>query len=82
MWNWFNCYLSGRHEFGVSCEPGAIFLRCSHCGRRSPGWSVDTKTHNKPVMPPRIVRGAAIAAINQTASVQRRALPFSGVVAG
>jgi len=35
MWNWFNCYLSGRHEFGVSCEPGAIFLKCSHCGRRS-----------------------------------------------
>src|ERR1700704_2445915 len=44
MWNLFNCYLSGRHEFGVSCEPGAIFLRCTHCGRRSPGWTVDTKT--------------------------------------
>ena len=27
MWNWFNCYLSGRHEFGVWCEPGQIFLR-------------------------------------------------------
>ena len=43
MWNWFNCYLSGRHNFGVSCEPGAIFLRCSQCGRRSPGWAVDQK---------------------------------------
>jgi hypothetical protein len=41
MWNWFNCYLSGRHEFGVWCEPGAIFLRCVHCGRRSSGWSVN-----------------------------------------
>ena len=28
MWNWFNCYLSGRHEYGMWCEPGAIFLRC------------------------------------------------------
>lgn len=41
MWKWFNCYLSGRHEFGVWCEPGAVFLRCIHCGRRSPGWSVN-----------------------------------------
>ena len=22
------------------CETGAIFLRCMHCGRRSPGWTV------------------------------------------
>jgi hypothetical protein len=43
MWNWFNCYLSGRHDYGMWCEPGAIFLRCVHCGRRSPGWSVQTK---------------------------------------
>ena len=41
MWNWFNCYLSGRHEYGKWCEPGAIFLRCMHCGRRSAGWALD-----------------------------------------
>jgi hypothetical protein len=41
MWNWFNCRVSGRHEYGVSCERGAIFLRCVHCSRRSSGWSVD-----------------------------------------
>jgi hypothetical protein len=40
MWNWFNCYLSGRHEYGVSREPGAVFLRCVHCGRRSAGWAI------------------------------------------
>jgi hypothetical protein len=40
MWNWFNCYVSGRHEYGVWCEPGSIFLRCVHCGRRSTGWTV------------------------------------------
>jgi hypothetical protein len=50
MWNWFNCYLSGRHEYGVGCEPGTIFLRCLHCGRRSPGWSLDEKPQ-KPTQP-------------------------------
>ena len=43
MWNLLSCYLSGRHEFGVSCEPGAIFLRCVHCGRRSQGWALRDK---------------------------------------
>ena len=57
MFNWFNCYLSGRHEFGVWCEPGAIFLRCVHCGRRSSGWDVNARpdghAHQAPaVMPP------------------------------
>ena len=41
MFNWFNCYLSGRHDYGMWCEPGTIFLRCIHCGRRSSGWAVD-----------------------------------------
>jgi hypothetical protein len=41
MWNWLNCYLSGRHDFGVTCS---IFLRCIHCGKRSNGWDV----HNEP----------------------------------
>lgn len=43
MWNWFNCYLSGRHDYGIWCEPGAIFLRCAHCGRRSSGWAITEK---------------------------------------
>jgi hypothetical protein len=45
MWNWINCYMSGRHDYGVWCEPGAIFLRCIHCGRRSAGWAMDPKGH-------------------------------------
>lgn len=43
MWNWFNCYLSGRHDYRISSEAGAIFLRCPHCGRRSPGWLLDAR---------------------------------------
>jgi len=44
MWNWFSCYLSGGHHYGMCCEPGAIFLRCIHCGRRSgDGWALAGK---------------------------------------
>jgi len=55
MWNWFSCYLSGRHDYGMWCEPGAIFLRCIHCGRRSGGWELGAKpqtaaTASKPTL--------------------------------
>jgi hypothetical protein len=40
MFKWITCYLSGRHEYKISCEPGAIFLCCHHCGRRSTGWEL------------------------------------------
>jgi len=43
MWNWLYCYLSGRHDYGVWCEQGAIFLRCVHCGRRSSGWAIEQR---------------------------------------
>jgi len=78
MWNWFNCYLSGRHEFGVWCEPGAIFLRCVHCGRRSSGWSLDGKAHASAPLPPRAkasvvkVQAADVSAAPQAG----RVLPF------
>jgi len=38
--NLFYCYLSGHHDFGVRCDPGEIYLRCIHCGRRSAGWAI------------------------------------------
>lgn len=37
MWHWLSCYLVG-HDYSVCCESGAIFLRCTTCGRRSQGW--------------------------------------------
>lgn len=63
MWNWFNCYLSGRHEYGVWCEPGAIFLRCVHCGRRSSGWSIDSPQlhdHAAPAVEPPAVKSSRV----------------------
>jgi len=62
MWNWFNCYLSGRHDFGVWCEPGTIYLRCIHCGKRSSGWAVYDQPPARPVARPRAVRSAPAGA--------------------
>ena len=45
MWSWFTCYMSGRHDYGMWCESGAMFLRCVNCGKRSAGWAVDAKTY-------------------------------------
>jgi hypothetical protein len=72
MWTWINCYLSGRHDYGMWCEPGAIFLRCIHCGKRSSGWVVDrAQTHApKPSPAPR-------ASVTPTS----RVLPFDRIAA-
>jgi len=58
MWTWFNCYLSGRHDYGVWCEPGAIFLRCIHCGKRSGGWAIAKLHAHTPAMAKSEPRGA------------------------
>ena len=58
MWNWLNCYLSGRHDFGVTCSSGSIFLRCIHCGKRSNGWAVHDQ---QPILVPAAAAGDARA---------------------
>ncbi|HMD34993.1 MAG TPA: hypothetical protein VKH42_08500 [Vicinamibacterales bacterium] len=67
------CYLSGRHQYGVSCRSGAIYLECAHCGKRSSGWSIELKTQ----------LGAAKAATPMTKSRGKpsRVLPFDRAVA-
>ena len=40
MWKPFKCRLFREHDYQVRREPGALFLECSRCGHRSPGWSV------------------------------------------
>lgn len=83
MWNWFNCYLSGRHEYGVWCEPGAIFLRCVHCGRRSSGWDIARQTPQTTATPIRTEqrRSAVVRAITPTPVQQpTRVLPFTRAV--
>jgi hypothetical protein len=73
MWNWFNCYLSGRHDYGIACEHGAIFLRCTHCGKQSAGWTVHAEVSNKaPLIPPPAAT---------TAVISPRLLPFGRAAA-
>jgi hypothetical protein len=76
MWKWLNCYLSGRHDFGITCASGAIFLRCIHCGKRSNGWAVHNEAALVPV-PARSVRPAlkparTVPFVRRDAAVQRR----------
>ena len=66
MWNWLNCYLSGRHDFGITCCSGSIFLRCIHCGKRSNGWAV----HDEQVLI------AITAPVRQPVIRAARQLPF------
>jgi len=73
MWKWINCYLSGRHEFGVWCEPGAIFLRCVHCGKRTSGISVDKRSHT--------TSSVAHAPASGASTAVAPALPFSRAAA-
>jgi hypothetical protein len=68
MWKSIACYLSGRHEYGIACHGGAIFLQCAHCGRRSVGWSIDLKS-------PKTVTAA------MAKPTGRRVLPFDRAVA-
>lgn len=70
MWNWLNCYLSGRHDFGVTCSSGSIFLRCIHCGKRSNGWEV----HNEQP----VLVAVTAPAVRQHATRAARPLPFVG----
>ena len=68
MLNWFHCYLSGRHEFGVWCEPGSVFLRCVHCGKRSSGWAIDQKAAPRPVAEKKRMARANVVPFNRAAA--------------
>jgi hypothetical protein len=72
MWNLVNCYLSGRHDYGMWCEPGAIFLRCIHCGKRSSGWTVAPKVQEIP---------AARAVVAAPPAQHARVIPFGRAAA-
>jgi hypothetical protein len=65
MWKWFNCYLSGRHEYGIWCEPGTMCLRCMHCGRRSVGWALNGRIDAS--------KGASIETTSQPGPMKQKA---------
>ena len=47
MWSFISCYLVG-HDYSICCEAGAIFLRCTTCGRRSQGWDLHQQHEHLP----------------------------------
>jgi hypothetical protein len=54
MWDWLNCVVLFRHEYGIRCEDGSMFLKCTRCGHRSQGWNVEhpAETHEPKATPP------------------------------
>jgi hypothetical protein len=40
MWKPFKCRLFGEHDYQLCREPGALYLECVRCGRRSHGWEL------------------------------------------
>jgi hypothetical protein len=82
MWNLFNCYLSGRHDYGMWCEPGAIFLRCVHCGKRSSGWAVTPKpataAQRAPIVHAKVAQARTARAVvaARPATINSRVIPF------
>ena len=81
MWNWFNCYLSGRHDYGMWCQPGTIYLRCVHCGRRSSGWDVNTKPIASTPAPVHQHRPVLVEATAAKAVSSSRVIPFTRATA-
>jgi hypothetical protein len=86
MWDLIHCYLSGRHDYGMWCESGQMFLRCVHCGKRSSGWAVEEK-FQRPATRPAVVTRAAIAARPGVAAiappvvVSAKVIPFDRAAA-
>lgn len=76
MWNFFSCYLSGRHDYGMWCESGQIFLRCVHCGKRSSGWAVHART-----APLAAAKSRPTATVAATAISGARVVPFNRAAA-
>jgi hypothetical protein len=62
MWDLIHCYLSGRHDNGIWCESGEMFLRCVHCGKRSSGWAVEAKFRCTAPLAATTVRAAVASA--------------------
>ena len=89
MWNLLNCYLSGRHEYGPWCEPGAIFLRCVHCGKRSSSWAIGPDAHRpQRVAAPAVAKAAVTAVVTSSVApavmkpaTDSRVLPFGRAAA-
>ena len=46
MLKYFAC-LRGKHTYHVRVQPGRVFLECTCCSRRSPGWNLTAGSTTK-----------------------------------
>jgi len=76
MLTWLKCYLSGRHDYGVCCEPGSVFLRCIHCGRRSAGWALDSHAQHQTPAPVTAAPLTRAASAVTAAATHANIIPF------
>lgn len=76
MWKALNCYLSGGHDYGISCERGAMFLRCVRCGKRSSGWEVSSQSRVLAAATAK-VESQTVTRTTPTRATPTRVLPFS-----
>jgi hypothetical protein len=67
MWRSIYCYLSGQHDYQVTCEPGVILLRCRACGQRSNGWAL------REALAERTTRPVLVRSEHRQPVVERRA---------
>jgi hypothetical protein len=52
MWTLLRHLLCLNHDYGITAEPGAIFMRCRKCGHRTAGWHVDAEHVDAQPSPP------------------------------
>ena len=77
MWDLIHCYLSGRHDYGIWCESGEMFLRCVHCGKRSAGWAVEARyRQTAPLVAAQTTSARVIPFDRQTGDHGRAAVPY------
>lgn len=43
MWTLVRRLFCLNHDYGITAEPGTIFMRCRRCGHRTTGWHVDAE---------------------------------------
>jgi hypothetical protein len=53
MWLFLRRLFCFHHDYGITAEPGSIFMRCRKCGHRTAGWNIDVNEVITRTTPPR-----------------------------
>lgn len=64
MWKFVRCRLLRGHDFQLRRDPGALYLQCTHCGRRSEGWQLPEPRMKRSSDPLRLLLADAESAVH------------------